>query len=152
MDERPQRRRDVVGALDGRRVAAALDGDVIRARDGLDELQLCRDRHQGVCVPGGDQSLMVHAIADATVIPSIQLATSHLAGEAQASAQGLLNASGLVIAACVALGSGAIYQAFGPFWLFAGWAIVMACSTSAAVLVGKEELTREARMRAEPSR
>jgi MFS family permease len=96
--------------------------------------------------------LMVHAIADATVIPSIQLATSHLAGEAQASAQGLLNASGLVIAACVALGSGAIYQAFGPFWLFAGWAIVMACSTGAAALLGKEELTREARMRAEPSR
>ena len=92
--------------------------------------------------------LMVHAVADAAVIPAIQLATSHLAGEAQASAQGLLNASGLVIAACVALGSGAIYQAFGPFWLFAGWAIVMIFSTGAAAYLGQGELRREAHMRA----
>ena len=91
--------------------------------------------------------LMIHAIADAAVVPSIQLATSRLAGEAQASAQGLLSAAGLVIAACVALGSGAVYQEFGPFWLFAGWAFVMAVTTGGAALLGRGELDREAEMR-----
>ena len=91
--------------------------------------------------------LMIHAIADAAVVPSIQLATSRLAGEAQASAQGLLSAAGLVIAACVALGSGAVYQEFGPFWLFASWAFVMAVTTGGAALLGRGELDREAEMR-----
>ena len=93
--------------------------------------------------------LMIHAIADAAVVPSIQLATSRLAGEAQASAQGLLSAAGLVIAACVALGSGAVYQEFGPFWLFAGWAFVMAVTTGGAALLGRGELDREAEIRAQ---
>ena len=92
--------------------------------------------------------LMIHAIADAAVVPSIQLSTSRLAGDAQASAQGLLNAAGLVVAACVALGSGAVYQNFGPFWLFAGWAFVMSLTTLAAALMGRGELKREADNRA----
>ncbi|MEE3327653.1 MAG: MFS transporter [Myxococcota bacterium] len=91
--------------------------------------------------------LMVHAIADAAVVPSIQLATSRVAGDAQASAQGLLNACGLITAACVALGSGAVYQNFGPFWLFAGWAIVMIFSTAGATFLGQGELKQEARLR-----
>ena len=92
--------------------------------------------------------LMIHAVSDAAVVPSIQLATSKLAGDAQASAQGLLNASGLLVAACVALGSGAVYQNFGPFWLFAGWALVMILCTAAATLLGQDALKQEANIRA----
>ena len=94
--------------------------------------------------------LCVHAISDATVVPAIQLSMSKLAGDAQATGQGLLNASGLVVAAGVALGSGVIYQNFGPFWLFAGWALVMTVTTSAAAFLGRDELRREANLRSHP--
>ncbi|MAI79444.1 MAG: hypothetical protein CL917_10920 [Deltaproteobacteria bacterium] len=91
--------------------------------------------------------LCVHGIADAVGSPAIQLATSHLSGENQASGQGLLNASGLAVAAGVALGSGAVYQNFGAFWLFFGWAIFMTITTLTAILLGRSELKREARER-----
>ena len=92
--------------------------------------------------------LMIHAVSEAAAVPSIQLATSSLAGDAQASAQGLLSASGLLVAACVALGSGAIYQNLGPFWLFAGWALVMTLCTAAAAFLGRDELKKESEVRA----
>ena len=95
--------------------------------------------------------LCVHAISDAAVVPAMQLAMSRLAGDAQATGQGLLNASGLVVAAVVALGSGVVYQIFGPFWLFAGWALVMTVTTSAAAFLGRGELKREANLRSQPT-
>jgi len=84
--------------------------------------------------------MMVQAVADAVVMPSSQLAVADVSGEDIASGQGLVGAAGLATAAVTALGSGAVYGAWGPVVLFAGYAILMSFSLIGAWALGRELL------------
>ncbi|MGY6501883.1 MAG: MFS transporter [Acidimicrobiales bacterium] len=77
----------------------------------------------------------VHAFADATTTPGSQLAVTRAApAEDAASAQGLLEASGFLLAAIAAIAAAPIYQAYGATWLFGGSAAAMVGLVAFAVV------------------
>ncbi len=70
--------------------------------------------------------IAVHAFSDGTVTPGTQLAVTRAAPEQHAaSAQGLLEAVGFLMAAIAAVGAAPIYQAVGAAWLFGGSSLLM---------------------------
>lgn len=85
-------------------------------------------------------AMVVHAIADAMVMPASQLAVAEASGEDLAAGQGLFNATGLASGALVALGSGAIYGEKGALWLFLSVAALMTVSLCATLALAHREL------------
>lgn len=70
--------------------------------------------------------VFVHAVADATTSPGAQLAVSRAApAEDTASAQGVLEAAGYLMAAAAAFGAAPIYERWGADVLFTGAAAAM---------------------------
>lgn len=70
--------------------------------------------------------VFVHAIADATTSPGAQLAVTRAAPvEDTASAQGILEAAGYLMAAAAAFGAAPVYERWGADVLFAGAAALM---------------------------
>ena len=84
--------------------------------------------------------MMVQALLDAIVMPASQLAVADASGHDIASGQGLVGAAGLATAALTALGSGAVYGAYGPVVLFAGAAGLMSLSLLGAYALGRKAL------------
>ena len=84
--------------------------------------------------------MMVQALLDAIVMPASQLAVADVSGQDIASGQGLVGAAGLATAALTALGSGAVYGAYGPEVLFAGAAALMSLFLVGAYALGRKTL------------
>jgi MFS family permease len=94
--------------------------------------------------------MTLHAVADAFVMPSSQLAVANVSPPDQlASGQGLFSAVGLAAAALTALASGFVYDRYGPGVLFAGWGLVMAVCLGAALALGRDLLRSPVELRAD---
>ena len=82
--------------------------------------------------------MLVHAVVDAVSMPASQLAVGTASGEtAIAAGQGLLGATGLIIAAISSVGGGFVYQEWGMTVVWPMVTLLMALCLAFAYIRGK---------------